>query len=331
MKIVFYAADKPREHMLAGALKLGARAHGDDLEVRRTADFGEVLDGPERKYPGPSPDTDVACCFGVKGRSREIYEMHRGMNIATLMFDKGYTRDKGDNGHTLYSRISVNAPDPSAYMMLTRRPDDRWKRIERNMPIPERRPHGHVLICSSSEKYHEFHRLPTPHEWAVNLVGKIKKLCGNQIIYRPKPSSTQNQFGIVDTDDPAELRAALEHYNAVMIRNKSVAGASFSNGASKIADALRGCHVVITHGSAASMDAVMAGVPVITLGGAVARPVAETDLDKIEKPHLPTEGARMAWLWAMSYCQWTVSELKSGEAWLQLKEEIIRQKAQSLR
>jgi len=326
MKIVFYAADKPREHMLANALKLGARIHGDELEIRRTGEFGEVLEGPERKYPGPTPDTDVACCFGVKGRSREIYEMHRGMGIATLMFDKGYTRDKGENGHTLYSRISVNAPDPTAYMMLTRRSAIRWLKIERNMPMLERRPNGHVLICSSSEKYHEFHRLGAPNDWAIGLVSKIKKLCGNQIIYRPKPSSTQNQFGIVDTDDPAELRAALEHYNAVLIRNKSVAGAAFSNGASKIGDALRGCHVVVTHGSAASMDAIMHGVPVIALGGAVARPIAETELDKIEKPFMPTEAQRLMWCWNMAYCQWTAEELRSGEAWICLKEEIIRQK-----
>ena len=96
MKVIFYAADKSREHMLAGALAIGVRNAGDSFELRRTADYGEALEGPERKYPGPSPDTDVACCFGVKGRSREIVESHRGLGLATRMFDKGYTRDRGE-------------------------------------------------------------------------------------------------------------------------------------------------------------------------------------------------------------------------------------------
>lgn len=325
MKVVFYAADKPREHMLASALAIGVRNAGDTFEMRRTAEFGEVLEGPERKYPDPTPDTDVACTFGVKGRSREIVEAHRGLGVATLMFDKGYTRDKGEGGHTLYSRISVNAPDPTDYMMKTPRKADRWERLNFNMRQMTANPGGHILICSSSEKYHDFHRLPPPNDWAVGLVSRIKKLCGNQIIYRPKPSSTQNQMGVVDTDDPAELRAALEHYHAVMIRNRSVSGAAFSNGSSKMGDALRGCHVVVTHGSAAAMDAMLNGIPVIVLGRSVALPVAERELDNVEKPYRPSDAGRLVWAHALAYCQWTTAELRSGEAWADLRAEIVRQ------
>jgi hypothetical protein len=327
MKIVFYAADKPREHMLATALALGAKAAGDTLEIRRTADYGEALEGPARKYPGPTPDTDVAVCFGVKGRSRQIIEEHRGMKIATLFFDKGYHRGKGEGGHTEYSRISVNGSDPNDYMMLINRPDDRWKRLGFELKEFVKRPYGHVLICSSSEKYHDFHRLPSPHDYAVGLVSRLKKLCERQIIYRPKPSSTQSQLGVVDTEDETEMRAALEHYHAVMFRNKAVAGAAFSNGSSKMADALRGCHVVVTHGSAAAMDAIIAGVPAICLGRSIALPVAETVLENVEKPRIPNDAERYIWCRNMAYCQWTAPELRSGEAWSELKAEIVRQQS----
>ena len=328
MKIIFYCADKSREHMLAEALKLGAKVHGDTFEIRRTADYGEALEGPERRYPGPTPDTDVACCFGVKGRSREIVESHRGMGLATLMFDKGYTRSKGEGGHTEYSRVSVNAPDPTAYMMNVPRKPDRWERLKVTPREYSPNPGGHILICSSSEKYHDFHRLPPPNEWAVGLVSQIKKMCGNQIIYRPKPSTTQNQMGVVDTDDPEELKAALAHYHAVLIRNKSVSGAAFSNGSSKMGDALRGAHCVVTHGSAAGMDAIIQGVPVVALGRSIALPVAEKELEKIAKPFWPGDAGRIVWGRALAYCQWTTAELRSGEAWADLRAEIVRQKSE---
>jgi len=330
MKIVFYAADKSREHMLAEALAAGARTFGDSLEIRRTADYGEALEGPDRKYPGPTSDTDAACTFGVKGRSREIIETHRQMRIATLMFDKGYYRGKGEAGHTEYSRISVNGPDPVAYMMLTRRNSERWNRLGFEIKaLPTKRNAGHILICASSEKYHDFHRLPAPHEWTVGLVSQLKKLTERHIVYRPKPSSTQPQVGVVDTDDPDEMRKALEHYRAVLFRNKAIPGASFSNGASKIGDALRGCHVVVTHGSAAAMDALLYGVPAICLGNSIARPVSETDIAKVDTPKTPTEVERAVWCNQLAWCQWTTQELRSGEAWSHLKEEIMRQRVSS--
>lgn len=327
MKIVFYAADKSREHMLATALTDGARGFGDVCEIRRTADYGEALEGPERKYPGPSDDTDVAVCFGVKGRSREIIESHRAMSKATLMMDKGYYRGKGEQGHTEYSRISVNGSDPVAYMMKIRRNSERWNKLGFEIKqFPTKRESGHILICASSEKYHDFHRLPPPHDWTVGLVGQLKKITNKHIVYRPKPSTTQPQLGVVDTEDPDEMRVALEHYRAVLFRNKSIPGSSFSNGSSKIGDALRGCWVVITHGSAAAMDAILAGVPALCLGNSIARPVSETNIEKVDTPKTPTEVDRAVWCNQLAWCQWTTAELRSGEAWSHLKEEIMRQR-----
>src|SRR5688500_2147229 len=112
VNITFYASDKPREIMLAKALAEGAKALGDYSEIRRTADYGEDEEGNDKKFPGPSPETDVACIFGVKGRSKDILKDHRLVGKATLYFDKGYTRAKGEGGHTLHSRISVNAAHP---------------------------------------------------------------------------------------------------------------------------------------------------------------------------------------------------------------------------
>jgi hypothetical protein len=189
LKVVFYASDKPREHMLAKALALGAAALGDEVEIRRTAEYGETDKGDYLSFPGPTPDTEVAATFGVKGKSRLILTEHRAMGRATLLLDKGYTRSKGEGGHTEYSRVSVNAFSPAGYMMLTPRRNDRFLRLGIRHEIYGKKCGGHVLVCASSEKYHEFHKLPPPDVWASRLIGKLGKLTDRQIVYRPKPGT----------------------------------------------------------------------------------------------------------------------------------------------
>jgi hypothetical protein len=301
MKIVFYASDKPREIMLAKALADGARALDDSLEIRRTGEYGETPEGDDLKYPGPTPDTDVACCFGVKGKSRQVVEDHRALGIATLFFDKGYYRSKGEMGHTEYSRISVNAGHPLKYMMERERSPDRFDKL--NSPLRPRVKQGsggHVLFCCSSAKYHQFHKLEEPNIWAVEMVKTIRRYTQRHIVYRPKPS----------------WKGA-----------KPIGGTSFSDGSTGIQDALRGCHCLVTHGSAAAMDAVLAGVPAIVLGNSVAKPVSGGGLESLESLYWPSDEERQRWANAMAYCQWTAPELRSGEAWAELRAEIGRQRA----
>lgn len=315
MKVVYYVSEgKSREEMLAAALAQGVLgepvsvrqliegvARGkNEFQIRYTADYGEDEHGNDRKWPGPMRDDDVACFFGVKGRSKQILDDHRRMGKATLYFDKGLTRQKGEGGHTLYSRIYVNASHPCDYFMRNKRDESRWKPIKTYLPPRQYNKGGHVLLCSSSAKYHEFNSLPTPAEYNAGLVTRMKKQTKRHIIYRPKPSSSEQV---------------------------PVAGASMSLRDCKLEDALRGCHVVLTHGATAAMEAIMAGVPAITLGKCVASPVCADTLGQLEDPPFPDEEKRTRWLCAMSYVQWTCDELRSGEAWQELRPEIERQGA----
>jgi hypothetical protein len=306
VKVVYYVSEgKPREIMLAKALAEGCKQHKDELEIRYTADYGETPDGSDRRWPGPMRGDDVACFFGVKGRSRQIFDDHRRMGKATLYFDKGLTREKGDEadvGHTKFSRIYVNDVHPASYMMSHKRGDKRWSKIKRYTYKHRPYPGGHVLICSSSQKYHDFHGLGNKEEYAQGLISQITKLTKRHLIYRPKPSSHEEVPEIV-----------------------RVGGASFSSRASNIDAALKGCHVVVTHGATAAMDAIMAGVPAICLGKCVTTPVAGDMLAQVEAPEFPGDDLRQKWLNAMAYCQWTREELQSGEAWEDLKAEIEKQ------
>lgn len=302
LNVAWYASDKPREIMLAEAMAKGAKVHGDRLEVRRTADYGEDENGDELKWSGPHPEDDVACFFGVKGKSRRIMDDYLAVGKSTLYLDKGYTRSKGRNGHTEYTRISVNASDPLAYMMDQKRSPERWQRL--GIELEERRAgrSGHILLCTSSAKFHEFHKLKEPTRWAGEIAHDMATIMNNErlIVYRPKPSWKGAT--------PVERTL-------------------FTTGATPIKDALKGCHIVVTYGATAAADAIFAGVPALVLGNAVARPVAETKIGALEDPTWPTLDKRMRWASCLAYCQWSIDELESGEAWEHLKAEILRQRA----
>ena len=79
-----------------------------------------------------------------------------------------------------------------------------------------------------------------------------------------------------------------------------------------IAEQLRDAWCLVTYASNSVIDALLAGVPVFTLGPSIARPVGLSDLSKIEAPVYPEN--REAFFRHMSYCQFTNEEFKNGFA-----------------
>jgi hypothetical protein len=295
--VIMYAADKPREIMLARALEQGVREHGDTFEIRRKAEYGENPDGTDRRYVGPTRDTDVAVVFGVKGD--QIFWDHKALGIPVIYIDKGWSRDtKGGEGHTLYSRCAINASSPIHYMMDMKVPHDRLERLRIEFKPRRSGEGGHIIYASSSQKYHEFHRLGDATRLAEKTVRRIRGLTDRQVVYRPKPG-----------DKSA----------------KPIMGAMLSTRAQSMTEALKGCHAVVTFGASVCMDAIVNGVPAIVLGDGIAAPVAQRTMDTredLEHPFFPNDVERMRWAAAMAYCQWTRKELASGEAWTYLRDQI---------
>ncbi len=83
-------------------------------------------------------------------------------------------------------------------------------------------------------------------------------------------------------------------------------------------EALADAHTVLTWSSTAAIEAVIAGVPTIAMDeGSMAWPVTSHGLDRKE-----FLGDRSQWLYDLAYRQWTHDELRSGEAWETLKENL---------
>lgn len=72
---------------------------------------------------------------------------------------------------------------------------------------------------------------------------------------------------------------------------------------------------VVTHSSNGAVDAVLNGVPVITLGLSAAEPVS-WGWEQIEAPEWPE---REWWAWELANNQWTLDEMRDGTAWRSLR------------
>lgn len=239
---------------------------------------------------------DVACMVGVK--SARLFRACQAARILPIYFDKGYVRSRRPESRTWeYWRVSVGAHHPTGTTLCAhRKPADRLAALSLSV-APWRKRGLQIVFAGSSAKYHEFYGLPEPTRYARKLIGQIKRLSDRPIIYRPKPSWR----------DAEPIRGSL-----------------FSGGNEGITSTLANAHCLITHGSNACFEAALLGIPSIILGDAVARPISSTDLADLEAPRL---GKRDRWLAALAYHQWTLDELRSGEAWITVGEWVDELKA----
>lgn len=282
MRVAFIASDKPRERILAEAFLDGAKRHGNETRMVDRADAVAV------------PDCDVVAMVGVK--SRELFEVNKRAGIRIVYLDKGYVRQRAEGRRAWeFWRVAVDDHQPTRILGAIDYPDDRWRALEIE-PRPWRATGEHIVFAGSSEKYHAFYGLDHPTQYAVRLVRKIRRLkLGRIVVYRPKPS----------------------WQGAVPIPR-----ARYSPPERRIDDELAGAHALVTHGSNACFEAMLAGVPSVIVGNAIARPISSTDLHDLAAPKLATDSERARLLANLAYCQWTLAEFGSGAAWETIKGQI---------
>lgn len=85
---------------------------------------------------------------------------------------------------------------------------------------------------------------------------------------------------------------------------------------------LEGAHALVTHGSAAAIEALLAGVPVFCTGRGPGRWYGRSDLESIETPEYPEPREGLMKLLANN--QWTLAEFADGTAWKALQAAVNR-------
>jgi hypothetical protein len=119
------------------------------------------------------------------------------------------------------------------------------------------------------------------------------------------------------------IKDAKKHYKRVVFRphpndrnKRKIAGADYQDGT--LEEAFKGAACVITYSSNTAVDAVINGIPAISVHpGSMAREVTTRSLDEpLFRGDLNDWGRKIA------YTQWLPEELKNGEAWAHLRRFI---------
>ena len=182
----------------------------------------------------------------------------------------------GNGEFKKYLRVTKNARH--AVGPVIARPNDRLKKL--NLDRTWHRRGRKILLVPPDDKVCETYGLPNPDEWTSSTVATIKQ----------------------HTDRPVEvrLRPASRH-----VRTTS----------DRFVDVLQNdVNAVVVFSSNAGVESAMHGIPVVVLGECGASSVA-SPLDAIDDlPDLDPTQIDL-WLRYLSYCQFTLAEMKSGFAW----------------
>lgn len=130
-------------------------------------------------------------------------------------------------------------------------------------------------------------------DWCRRAAAEIQAETGLDVVFRPHPLAR----------------------HALPVAGTRILAGARSDGT--LAAALEGAALAVTWNSNSGVDAVLAGVPTVTMDrGAMAWPVAAHAIGPaalMQRPDRTDWAARLAW------CQWTADEIGNGDAWDRLK------------
>lgn len=233
-----------------------------------------------------TPEADVAVFYGLSKPMLNDYSRppHRAVFI-----DLGYWAREGQEGS---HKITVNSRHPTAYFQRKAHEPSRFSRLGLRI-APWRGSGRSIMVVGMSGKAANAQGFQ-PEEWERQTVAALRTITKRPIVYRPKPNwkgSTQ------------------------------IEGAEHQQGdqqGTDVAQKLRDVFCVVTHHSNVAVDALLMGVPVLSIEG-IASVLSTKSLEKVDTPLRP-EG-REQWAYDAAYTQWTVSEMRTGSPWRHLKEE----------
>jgi hypothetical protein len=285
VKVMVYSiATRHRSRVVCEAMVAGIRACGDSATQM-----------DESQYAGVS--ADIAVFYGLEGNTPKIFRDYRREGKAVYI-DLGYwARKTPEAKWDGYHKIVVNDRHPTEYFQRTRHDGARFGRF--GMTIQEWRRNGEwpedtkpILLAGMGDKGAVAEGYE-PEEWERWAIDKIRDVTRRTIMYRPKPSWKM----------------------ARPIHGKNML---FSPSHQSLDRLMKHVHCVVTHHSNVAIDGLLVGVPCFVVKGA-ARPMGSQDFSLIETPLKPD--GREQLFNDLAYCQWSVSEMRSGAAWSHLRSE----------
>jgi hypothetical protein len=229
---------------------------------------------------------DVVVIWSVlwKGRMKpneKIYQAAIKNNKPVIIIEVGNLR----RGNTW--RISLGHVNSMGEFANSDRLDtDRPRKLGINLQnfTLKRRPD--ILLCGQLSDSLQWQDMPPIQQWVVNTVSVISEYTDRKIVFRPHPRQTiQSNFVGIAVDIPRKIPNSYDDF-AINYNY----------------------HCVINHNSGPTVQAAIAGTPIVCNTSGLAWPVSE----KIENIDNPTLGDRDEWFLKLCHTEWTADEIAKG-------------------
>ena len=183
--------------------------------------------------------------------------------------------------HKHWFRITRNATQNTG--PVRPRSDDRLRRINPDREWYQRG--SKIVLVPPDAKVCETFRLPRSDQWIQQVTATIAAHTDRPVVLRSRPASR-------------------------LVRSTSDRFVDFIR---------RDTYAVVTWTSNCAVEAAMHGIPVVCLGPSAATPISHDITGIHDVPDLDPEAVDQ-WLRHLSYCQFSLNEMRSGVAWRMLHE-----------
>lgn len=194
-------------------------------------------------------------------------------NLPFYFVDSGYTNFLEKK--KVWHRVVRNHIHPNIYAVTKNYPADRLKLLS-SMPEPWREPGRDILIVLSSESHYRMWGT-TAQAFRQHVTDGLRGHTGRRLVFKAKEDNKKTRRTVYD-----QLQEETDRW-----------------------------YCVISDSSAAAIEAIWSGVPVITLGRHITNSVSRNQLSMINDLY---RGCLGNWLCALSYNQFTIQELYDGTA-----------------
>lgn len=232
--------------------------------------------------------SDLAVIFGVykskipKSFPRgKVFQRQRENNLDVVVLETGYVnRGDGENHH--YA-VGFNGLNGRADFRNEGMPDTRWQMLGAQLRPYSR---GEKVILCGQVPWDASVDMHDHVKWLKQTASQLQKITGRKIIFRPHPKAPLPALpGCESSQRPLE-------------------------------EDLANAHCVVTWNSNSAVEAAIYGKPVFAFDeGSMCWEIANRSLLDIDDPKYPD---RKQWANNLAYCQWTLDEIRNGEAWQHL-------------
>jgi hypothetical protein len=224
-----------------------------------------------------APAATMAFVTGMRCRHSALRGFLRGLGIPLLVTERGYLR-RGRGSMETYYQLGVGR---LGWVPPGPLPSARFDALDLPLQDPVNRPTGAVLVLGQMP-FDTSHGMDIERlvAWLTEQAA-IQIAKSNRVIYRPHPLAQAVPIGV-----DVEVRLP-EH--------------------STLAQDLADAKLAVTYNSTAGVAALLAGVPIIC--SPTAHYVAVADYG-----HTATRAQVLDYMHRLAWAQWTMGELRSGEA-----------------